>query len=301
MRRTTIALASLVFAALTSHAAVSGPVSGKIGRKGITVDVVDAVLYEGKDYWGENPALILRLSATKLDHAAIDEAIDLETEVDRQLDGSPNVTLEFGMDGSWSGGGGFYIPDASCGWCLDGSLADKAKTRFEKDVLSGTIQVASATLKDGDGPDIDLKLSVPISRVKGLTDLPKGGGDPGRAYLACAAALTETAKPDKAAVIANCFAKDDAWVANLNLDYYTEFSDLVYPVRAEIGKGALLEEVKILGGRTKGKRAELEVEGKLVDRSSEPPYTERYRGKVFLTLTGDGWRPRGDRLETVSE
>ena len=285
------------FAADASNAAVSG----KIGRKGVTVEVADAVLYEGKAYFGDEPALILRLSATKLDHAAIDEAIDLESEIDRQIEGSPNVTLEFAMDGSWSGGGGFYIPDASCGWCLDGSLSEKAKTKFEKDVLTGTIKVASATLKDGDGPDIDLTLSVPIYRVKGLTELPKGGGDPGRAYLACAAAMTERAKPDKAAVISACFAKDDPWVANLNLDNYGTFDELVFPVRYEIGKGSVLEEVKILSGRTKAKRAELEVEGKLIDRSSEPPSVEKYRGKVFLALTSDGWRPRGDSLEPVYE
>jgi hypothetical protein len=295
MRKITPFLALLFLAASASHAAVSG----KIGRKGVTVDVVDAVLYEGKDYFGDDPALILRLSATKLDHAAIDEAIDLDGEVDRQLEGSPNVTLEFRMDGSWSGGGGFYIPNASCGWCMDSALAEMAKTKLEKDVLSGTIKVASATLKDGDGPDIDLTLSVSIYRVKGLSDLPKGGGDPGKAYLACTAALTEQAKPDKPAVISACFAKDDPWVANLNLDNYETFDDLVMPVRYEIGRGSVLEEVKILSGRTKGKRAELEVEGKLIDRSSEPPFVERYRGKVFLALTGDGWRLRGDNLEAV--
>lgn len=296
MRKTPFpALLLVLLAAAASHAAVSG----KIGRKGVTVEVADAVLYQGKAYFGDDPALILRLSAAKLDHAAIDEAIDLESEIDRQVEGSPNVTLEFAMDGSWSGGGGFYIPDASCGWCLDGSLGEMAKTKLEKDVLTGTIKVVSATLKDGDGPDIDLKLSVPIFRVKGLTDLPKGGGDPGKAYLACTAALTEQAKPDKAAAISACFAKDDPWVANLNLEYYETFADLVMPVRYEIGKGSVLEEVKILSGRTKAKRAELEVEGKLVDRSSEPPSIEKFRGKVFLTLTGDGWRPRGDNLESV--
>jgi hypothetical protein len=295
MRKITIFLALLFIAAGASQAAVSG----KIGRKGVTVAVVDALLYEGKDYFGEDPALILRLSTTKLDHAAIDEAIDLEGEIDRQVEGSPNATLEFRMDGSWSGGGGFYIPNASCGWCMDGALSEMAKTKFEKDLLTGTIKVASATLKDGDGPDIDLTLSVPIYRVKGLTDLPKGGGDPGRAYLACTAALTEQAKPDKGAVISACFAKDDPWVANLNLDNYQTFADFAMPMRYEIGRGSMLEEVKILSGRTKGKRAELEVEGKLIDRSSEPPSVERYRGKVFLALTGDGWRLRSDNLEPV--
>lgn len=295
MRKITPFAVLLLLAVSASQAAVSG----KVGRKGVTVDVVDAVLYEGKDFFGDDPALILRLSAAKLDHAAIDEAIDLEGEVDRQVEGSPNVTLEFRMDGSWSGGGGFYIPNASCGWCQDGAIGEMAKTKFEKDLLTGTIKVVSATLKDGDGPDIDLTLSVPLYRVKGLTDLPKGGGDPGKAYLACASALTEQAKPDKAAAIATCFAKDDPWVANLNLDNYETFADLVTPVRYEIGKGSVLEEVKILSGRVKGKRAELEVEGKIVDRESEPPSIERHRGKVFLSLTGDGWRLRGDRLEPV--
>lgn len=284
---------ALSLLASTADAAVSG----KMGRKGVVVEVVDAVLYQGKNYFGDDPALILRLSAAKIDHAAIGEAIDLEVELDRQLESVPNVTLEFGLNGSWSGGGGFYIPNASCGWCQDGALAELAKTKFEKDVLTGTIQVRSATLKDGDGPDLDLTLSVPIVRVKGLVELPKGGGDVGKAFLACTRAMTEREKPDKAAVIAACFATGDTWTQNLNLEYYPELADLVAPVRMELSRASVLEEVKILGGRMKGKRAELDVEGKLIDRTSEPPYTERNTGKVFLELTPDGWRLRGSRLE----
>ncbi len=297
MRKVVLLSVLLLLAAVASQATVSG----KIGRKGVTVEVVDAVLYEGKDFFGDDPALILRLSAAKFDHAAIDEAIDLEGEIDRQLEGADNVTLEFLMDGSWSGGGGYSIPNASCGWCMDSSLAEMAKTKFEKDVLAGTIQVRSATLKDGDGPDIDLTLSVPIYRVKGLAEVPKNGGEPGQGFLACTRAMTQREKAEKTAVVAGCFAKDDAWVANVNLDAYQTFEDLVTTVRYELGPGSMLEEVKFLSGRTKGKRAELEVEGKIIDRSSEPPDVQLYRGKVFLSLTGDGWRLRGDRLEQVYE
>ncbi len=298
MRKIAPLVALLPFVFLTAIASQAA-VSGKIGRKGVVVDVVDAVLYEGKDFFGDDPALILRLSASKLDHAAIDEAIDVEGEVDRQMEGPPNVTLEFRMDGTWSGGGGYFIPNATCGWCMDGALSEMAKTRLDKGLLTGTIKVVSATLKDGDGPDIDLTLSVPIYRVKGLIDLPKGGGEPGRGFLACTAAMTEQAKPDKAAVVSACFAKDDAWVVNANLDAYQSFADHAGTVSREVGRSSMLEEVKILSGRVKGKRAELDVEGKIIDRSSEPPSVERHRGKVFLALTGDGWRLRGDRLEQI--
>ena len=103
------------------------------------------------------------------------------------------------------------------------------------------------------------------------------------------------------AVIAACFATGDAWTQNLNLDYYPEFSDLVMPVRSELSRASVLEEVKILGGRKKGKRAELDVDGKMIDRSSDPPYVERDKGKVFLELTAEGWRLRGSRLEQINE
>jgi hypothetical protein len=297
MRRIALFTLSLFGVVATAEAAVSG----KMGRKGVVVEVVDAVLYEGETYFGGDKALILRLSAAKFDQAAIDEAINLEVEIDRQLEGVSNVTLEFAMNGAWSGGGGFYIPEASCGWCQDSVIAELAKTKFEKNVLTGTIQVRSATLKDGDGPDLDLTLSVPLSSAKGLVDLPKGGGDVGKAFLACTKALADRKKADKAAVIAACFATSDSWVQNLNLEDYPEFSDLVVPVRMELSLASILEEVKILGGRKKGKRAELDIEGKQIDRSVEPPYVEKHKGQVFLELTAEGWRLRGSRLEQVFE
>ncbi len=140
---------------------------------------------------------------------------------------------------------------------------------------------------------------MPLSRVKGVVELPKGGGEIGAALLACTRAVTERAKPDKTAVLAACFAPSDPWVQNLSLDAYPEFSDLVLPVRMELSQAVVLEEIKILGGRKKDKRAELDIEGKQIDRSIDPPYAERYKGNVFMELTAAGWRLRGSSLEQV--
>jgi sarcosine oxidase subunit beta len=77
--------------------------------------------------------------------------------------------------------------------------------------------------------------------------LPKDGGEPAKAYRAC---LDTIAKKDKAAIIASCFAKDDAWLKKTNLDYFTPetFAVEVRQLRRDFRIVGLVIE----GGKVKG-------------------------------------------------
>ena len=79
------------------------------------------------------------------------------------------------------------------------------------------------------------------------SSLPADGGEPGKAYKACVDAV---AKPDKAAMVALCFAKDDPWIKKANLDYFTNET---FQVAVRIEWPALrLIDVKITGAELWG-------------------------------------------------
>jgi len=128
--------------------------------------------------------------------------------------------------------------------------------------------------------------------------LPKDGGEPAKAYRACLASID---KKDKPAVIANCFAKDDAWLAKTNLDYFTPETFAV-EVR-QLRRDFRLVEVKIEGGEVQGTHATLRVSGQcttpriestgdIVEAGSFP-----VKGTVTMSRTPQGWRPTDSDLQ----
>jgi len=131
--------------------------------------------------------------------------------------------------------------------------------------------------------------------------LPEGGGDPGKAYRAC---LDAIAKPDKAAVVALCFSKDDAWLAKTNVGY---FQDDAFALEVkDQHPGLRLIEVKIAGGKVEGGSAELFVAGTVVRHRLEPTgdivEIDRYPVKGTVTLRGGAgaWRYAGEKIERVN-
>ena len=131
--------------------------------------------------------------------------------------------------------------------------------------------------------------------------LPSDGGDPGKAYSAC---LDAVAKPDKEKMIELCFAKDDAWLKEKNLGYFTSET---FQVEVRLEWPALrLVDVKINGGSTEGDMAEIFVEGKMILQRLEPTdeivEVDRYpvKGSVKLRRVDGAWRYAGQqKLEKV--
>jgi hypothetical protein len=292
---TRIVLVAGVLAGSVSLAAAAAPASGTIGRKGSVLKVVDAFAYESTSFIGKDPSIRVRLSAKPLDHAALSASLDFERELNSQQQGVESVELEFSPAGAWSGGGSFMLGPATCGWCQDGGQADKAVTKVQGGVLTGTLKTKASDVKDGTGVDADLVLNVPIARHEGVTALPASGGDPGKAYLSCLGAMKAT---DEAAIVTSCFGSDHAFVKDANLDY---FEGAAFAAHAgQSFQGLMLEDVTVSGGRVKGDDAEILVKGKIVSRygQDEPETVERYKGRVFLRRGATGWRISGQELES---
>lgn len=295
-----LAIARLSFA-VTLAAAVSmaaAPVlaasaSGTIGRGATTLRVADAVAYKSVGSFGDDPVIKLVLASSAFDAKALAAAIDIDREISRQLEGKgDSATLELGLDGAWHGGGSYWFREGGCGFCQDG--AQQAKLAVAGGVLKGTLKARSSDTDDNDGVNADLTVNAPILEVTGVTKLAAGGGDPGKALVACQKTLKGT---DKAAFIAACFAANDPDVVDKNIDYFETVAALA-DAFSYGRRGIFLEGLKITGGRVKGDQAELTVEGKEIYRAEgEPESVSNYKGRIFLVRGASGWRYAGEDLE----
>jgi len=135
--------------------------------------------------------------------------------------------------------------------------------------------------------------------VAHASSLPADGGEPGKAYKACVDAV---AKPDKAAMVALCFAKDNPWIKKTNLDYFTNET---FQVAVRIEWPALrLINVKITGGQSAAEDAEISVQGTMLLQREEPTgdivEVDRYpvKGTVKLQRKDGVWCYAGtEKLE----
>jgi hypothetical protein len=286
-----------VMGVLLASTAWAGGATGTVGRKGKVVKAVDAFAYRAQaEMVGEGPRLRLRLSPVPLDQKRLAASLDVAGELDRQMEGQSYVELELETDGRWTGGGMSTIRDAFCGWCHVGSQAAKAQTRVTNGRVTGTIKASASDEADGDGYDADLTLDAPIEVDGGTTALPAGGGEPGKAYQACLAAMKERTE---AAIVSSCFTGDDAWIGKQNLDYYEgeAFFDHVRIMKGELD----FQSATISGGRQKGDEAELTLAAKRVRAGAqgEPESVENWRGRVFLRRSAGAWGFTSAQLEQI--
>jgi hypothetical protein len=291
-----LVLLAFAVAGTTAAGLSAATASGTIGRGATVMKVADGFAYESLSFLGEEPCIRLRLADRALDHSRLAASIDFERELDRQLDGAQHVELEFSPQGAWNGGGAYYLQGASCGWCQNGAQSDAARTRVEGGRLKGTVRAKASDVEGGDGAIADLVLDTPVTRHVGLSTLPApGGGEPGKAFVACSKAM---ASQDEAKIVAACFAPDDPWLVKQNLDYFNgpDFADHA----DDWFQALLLRDVVVGGGRAKGDQAEILVRGTVTRRygQDEPPSVEKYKGRVFLRRGSTGWRFTGQQLES---
>jgi hypothetical protein len=139
---------------------------------------------------------------------------------------------------------------------------------------------------------------IPVSLVL-ASSLPADGGEPGKAYKAC---IDAVAKPDKAAIVALCFAKDDPWIKKTNLGYFTNET---FQAEVRISWPALrLVDLKMTGGQMTADDAEISVQGTAILQRVEPTddivEVDRYpvKGTVKLQRKDGVWRYAGtEKLE----
>ncbi len=260
----------------------AGAASGTIARRDASLTIVDAYAYERKSSNSNEGVIAVHLSITPLDHEAIKAAIDTQHALENREGFPPYAELEFGKDGTWRGGK-YHLPGGSYGKCCDNN--SKTKVNVAKGALGGSMKVPS---KDdgGDGPAIDLKLDVTIVTPAGMTDLPKDGGEPGKKLGTCNHAFQTRDKKALKSCSEKLSREIDAYEKEGNLASF--WTDTYYGCEA-----LNLKSIRIKGGRTKGKQAEIFIEGTSAGVKCE--------GSTYLVRAGETWKLHHDRMEEVSE
>jgi hypothetical protein len=272
MIRITGAAAAVLLAAAPGWAAAKGTFS----YKGLTFTAADGVAFETRAFMGDDPVIRASLTTHALDLPAIESALDYRYAVQAQRSGSQYLDLEFGADGHLAGASYGLGGSTNCGFCGDSAAGAKSQVRVVGDRLKGTLRIQPADYMDREGPAVDLTLDLPILRASGATPLAAGGGEAGRALVACRAAVL---KKDAAGARKQCFAEGDERLAQL-----AETSEEGFWMAGFYDRETLrLPALKVTGGRTKGDWAEVTVEGK-DDNGNDR------KGSVYLRRGPAGWR-----------
>ena len=181
-------LVLLVTAALAADAPVTA--TGTFKSREITLDIKSAVAFHGKSLLGEDRALIVAISNTKMFADAIADYVDRRRLIEQRImDGDTGVVwLEFRPDGRFRGMSYYFVQGNGCGFC-SGEVASTVKLIDGK--LTGRMTDAE---KDR---SFELTLAVPIMSDDHGAALPADGGEPGKAYMRYHEAL---AKGDRAAL-----------------------------------------------------------------------------------------------------
>lgn len=276
-------------AALSASAAAAGT----FAKAGDRFSVADAYAYPGKGFFGDETVIKVRLAGIALDKKALEAALDVVGELDRQTAADAgSVTLDIGMeDASWEGASYRLPGGVACAYCSSRSQAAQSRLTIEGGKVLGQIRTKAADEHGGEGLDIDLALAVSIAKPAGVTALAEDGGEPGRWLLGCRAAIPAA---DRAAIAQACgetiAARLDSLAeqpaeekaASLRNDLLFTFPSLALP------------SIAFSGGRAKGNdQAELILDG---TRESD-----RYRGSLFLRKTDGAWRIERDAVGQVWE
>jgi len=265
--------------------------SGTFAKAGDSFSIADAFAYEGKGFFGDETVIKVRLSGIVLDKKALEAALDVMGELDRQTSGDTGaVTLDVGNDAAWEGASYRLPGGASCGYCSSSAQAAQSHLRIENGRVKGKIKTKAADEPDGDGLDIDLTLAVPIVKPSGVAALPQDGGEPGRWLLACRAAISAASREEIAKACSETIAarldsfegqEGEEKARSLAVDLQFDFPSLALP------------SISISGGRTKGDQAELTLDGTREN--------DKFRGSLFLRKVEGVWRIERDDVEQVWE
>jgi hypothetical protein len=285
------AIAAAPLAAAKRKAPLSTAASGTFAKAGDNFSIADGFAYEGKGFFGDETVIKIRLTGKALDRKALEAALDVVGELDRQTgEDTGTVVLDVGLDASWEGSSYRLPGGGACGYCSSSAQAAQSHLRIENGMVKGKIKTKAADDPDGDGLDVDLSLAVPIAKPVGVTALPKDGGEPGGWLLACRAAIPganrEVIAKACSETIAARLDSFEGQEAEEKAESFRNDLELHFPSLA-------LPSIAISGGRTKGDQAELILNG--------TKGNDRYRGSLFLRKVEGVWRIERDKVEQFWE
>jgi hypothetical protein len=290
MQTKLVALLSL--SALAAVPAAAAPrAQGVFTSGGLEVPVKDAYAHMGKADFGDDEVIVVRLSTEPLDVAALDGSLDREAAFKAQAQNSPAITLQFDKaNGAWLGSSYSLASGNGCGYCSAPDVPG-ARLRLEGGTLKGRLLVKASDHSDGKGAGADIQFDLPVAGEAKATALGADGGDPGKALLACHAAV---AKKDAAAFRTRCAIQLDV-LTNAEsgggdpkeaLEQFWSYGLYGYDVLRLAG-------LKVTAGRALATQAELLVEGRNTETDTS------YKGRVFMKKTDAGWMYEREDLDAV--
>ncbi|MEP7009950.1 MAG: hypothetical protein ABJC13_06480 [Acidobacteriota bacterium] len=273
-------------------AASSSAGTGTFAKEGDSFSIVDAYAYEGKGFFPNETVIKVRLAGRRLDRKALEAALDVEGEIDRQTkEDNGAVTLDVGKEeASWEGASYRLPGGAACGYCSSHSQAAQSRLTIEAGKILGSIRTKAADEADGGGLDIDLTLAVSITKASGVVALAKDGGEPGAWLLGCRSAIPSA---DRAKIAQACGETIAARLDGFEGQSAEEKGASLKNDLQDALPSLALPSIEISGGRTKNDQAELVLEGTREN--------DKFRGSLFLRKVDGTWSIERDKVVQVWE
>jgi len=180
-------IALLLLAAGALSAAGAGRGSGLFDSGGFQMEIKDAYAFRGApSLGGGDKVLVAVVSNHGFVPDVLDEYWDRRNALEKYFkdENTGLVYLEFTLDGKYKGLSYYFGPGNGCGYCADPDV--KSTVRFANGRLSGKLTMPKG--KDSKRT-FEITLDVPVSGDDHGAAQGKGGGEPGKAYLAYHKAL----------------------------------------------------------------------------------------------------------------
>ncbi len=267
-------------AAVAAPAAEPSPASasGKFEDRNWKVPIHGAYAFWDKSSGtDDDPVLCVAVSNAEFASDAIDGHFDRRHAISAFFasDDVKVVYFEFAEDGRYRGLSYYFESGDGCGYCYDSKVRSTVHARDGR--LAGTVSYKE------DAREFDVAFDVPVPPKTWGDPLPAGGGAPGQAYVAYAAAL---AKEDREAVRELLDAgQKERWDRHAAQKDLAEFFQYLWDDAHD-----RMKTIRITGGFERGDRAVV-----LFDGSS--PILDHLYGEALLRRENGKWLVHGEMVE----
>lgn len=251
---------------------------GRFESGGVAVDVVDAYAFRTRQSYGDDPVIAVAVSNASLLEAAVDRWLDRKQFLENRVKNQETAVIyfEFSPQGGYQAVSYYLGSGNGCGYCGGGEV--KSGVKLEAGRLAGPFSFK------GKDRSWDITLDVPLASDDHGTALPPGGGAPGKAYLAFAAAVKDRdAFALKELLASSGMASLERAEKAGQVDAFLDF----------LGENRYVDTVQVLKGFAGPDRAVLAVAG-------EGPVGKR-KGQVLLRKEAGAWRVDDEILDMASE
>jgi hypothetical protein len=259
-------LPAVLLSGLVAAAAVAAtpPASGTFKSKSVSVPIAGAYAFHDKATLGDTPVIVVAVSNKGFAAPALDEYLDRRVLIDTSFKDEQTavVYFELGLDGKYRGYSYYFGSGNGCGYCTGDAVG--ATTTVNAGRVVGRLRQV------GD-PAFDITLDVPIASDDHGAALPAGGGEPGKAFQALAAAIGRGDAPAAKALL--CAEQAQTWDA---------LKKGGKDPLAVLGAG-LPGDIEIEGGFAGAQRANLRAHGK--DR-----VLGAVKGEILMRKEKGSWR-----------